>query len=145
MAFRPILMKNVDLTLGDESTGVNFKCQLRSVTLTPSAQVQKLKTMCPDGTYSDVDQSEWNLDLGYAYGVHVGTGTETVILAEFLLENHGSKVPFLFRPVAGGSGYRGTVTLLAGPIGGAQGSWSEGSVSLPLEGQPTAAAAVVTP
>ena len=141
--FQPILMKNVDLVLGDESTGTNFKCQLRSVQLTPDTQIQKLKTLCPDGTYGDVDQAEWNLELGYAYGrdVPAGSTPATVILADFLMANHGAKVPFEFRPVSGGPGYGGTVTLVAGPVGGSQGAWMEGTVTLPLDGQPTAVAA----
>ena len=39
----------------------------------------------------------------------------------------------------------GTVTIIAGPIGGSQGAWMEGSVTLPLTGQPAALAAVVGP
>lgn len=31
--FKPIMMKDIDLSLGDEATGPNFKCQMRSVTL----------------------------------------------------------------------------------------------------------------
>ena len=54
--FKPILMRDVDIILGDESTGTNFKCQARSVTLKPNASVQKLKTLCPDGTYGDGDK-----------------------------------------------------------------------------------------
>lgn len=140
--FRPVMMKDVDLTLGDEATGTNFKCQLRSVTLTPSAQMQRMKTLCPDGQYADVDAPEWNLEIGYAYGVDDGKATVTQVLADYLLEGHGTKVPFTFRPIAGGAGYTGTVTLIAGPIGGSQGAWAEGSVTLPVDGQPTEAVAL---
>ena len=141
--FKPILMRDVDIILGDESTGTNFKCQARSVTLKPNASVQKLKTLCPDGTYGDVDQAEWELEIGYAYGYDDGVGTAAEILADYLMTNHGDKVPFAFRPRSGGKGYKGTVTLVAGPVGGNQGSWMEGSVTLPLDGQPEPLAAVV--
>ena len=135
--FKPIMMKNVDLILGDESTGPNFKCQLRSVKLTPKADVQKLATLCPDGRYVDVADPEWDLELGYAYGYDDGTGTTVQVLADFLLANHATKVPFIFRPRSGQDGYSGQVTILTGPIGGTQNGWMEGTVTLPVDGQPT--------
>ncbi|MDO5534370.1 MAG: hypothetical protein Q4F65_06945 [Propionibacteriaceae bacterium] len=133
MAFKPIMMKNVDLILGDEGTGPNFKCQLRSVTLTPNSSPQRLKTLCPQGRYSDVSDPEWDLELGYAHG---STDGADQALAEYLQENHGEKQPFMFRPQVGGNGYQGTVTVLAGPVGGQIDQWMEGSVTLPVEGQP---------
>lgn len=143
--FKPIMMKDIDLSLGDEATGPNFKCQMRSVTLKPNQSIQKLKTLCPDGRYADVDDPEWDLELGYAYGYDDGQGTAAELLADFLLENQGKKVAFRFRPRAGGKGYSGVVTAMAGPVGGSQGAWMEGSVTLPVDGQPTVLAAVATP
>ncbi len=136
MSFQPLYMKNVDLTLGDEANGENFKCQLRSVQLTPDSSVTKIKTVCPTGQYSDVDEPEWDLELGYLYGKD--TEEPRKALARYLLDHHGEKVPFEFLPWAGDEteGYKGTVTIIAGAIGGEQGSFSEQSVTLPLEGQP---------
>lgn len=136
MAFKPIMMKDVDLILGDESTGPNFKCQARSVTLKPDAGVQKMKTLCPAGRYADVDDPEWELEIAYAYGYDDGNATVVQVLANFLLANHGTKTAFAFRPRSGEDGYTGEVTIVAGPVGGSQGSWMEGSVTLPLDGQP---------
>lgn len=142
MAFKPIMMKDVDLILGDPATGPNYAIQLRSVTLTPNSSVQKMKTLDPAGRFSDVDDPEWDLALGYAYGFDDAAVPVATILADFLLANHGTKTDFLFRPRNGGTGYSGEVTLLSGPIGGAQGAWSEGTVTLPVEGQPTIVPAV---
>ena len=137
MAFNARIMRDVDLILGDPATGPNFKCQLRSVTLTPNAQNQSVKTLCrTNGQFSDVDEAEWTLDLGYLYGEDNGVGPTIEILADFLMANHGLEVPYRFRPIAGGKGYAGRCKLVAGPIGGQQGSWSEGSVTLPIVGQP---------
>ena len=134
--FKPIMMKEVDLILGDPSTGPNFKCQARSVTLKPSASIQKMKTLCPTGRYADVDDPEWDLEIGYAYGYDDGQATVAQLLADFLLANHGTKIDFLFRPKTGQNGYTGEVTIVAGPIGGSQGAWMEGTVTLPVDGQP---------
>jgi hypothetical protein len=138
MAFVPLNPKNVDLILGDEITGTNFKCQLRSVTLTPDTNIERIKTLCPSGQYASVSDPEWSLELGYLYGKEDG-GDPQEALARFLLDNAGEQVPFVFRPWSGddGDGYKGTVTLVPGPIGGEEGSFSEQSVSLPVEGQPT--------
>lgn len=136
MALKPIFMKHVRLTLGDYATGDAFQCQLRSVTLTPEAPVVRTKTLCPEGQYSEVEDPEWSLDLGYL-GMQVDAGDTAEALADYLLEFKGTKVPFFFEPVNGkGSGYAGTVTLVPGGIGGEQGAFSEQSVSLPVDGQP---------
>lgn len=133
MTFTPYYAKDVDLILGDEATGTNFKCQLRSVVLTPDSNTERIKTLCPDGQYSNVDDPEWSLDLGYLNG----DDPDDEALADYLLENQGEKVPFWYAPVSGGEkGYTGICTLLPGPIGGEQGSFSEQSVSLPVDGQP---------
>lgn len=140
--FKPLFMRDVDLILGDEASGPNFKCQLKSVQLTPDTDIAEAETLCPDGQFSDVNAAKWTLELGYYHGT-ADEGEE--VLADFLLENHGEKVPFAFRPVAGGAGYGGTVTLVAGGIGGEVKNHSEQSVELPVQGQPVKLSAVVTP
>lgn len=138
MAFSPIFMKDVDLILGDEAAGPNFKCELKSVTLTPDTNIVRDKALCPSGQYAEVEDPEWNLELGYLVGTH---DDEAEALGDFLMDNKGDKVGFIFRPKAGGAGYSGTVTLVAGAVGGEQGSFSNQSVSLPLDGQPARIAA----
>lgn len=135
MAFTPIFMKNSKLVLGDYATGTAYECQLRSITLTPEANVARTKTLCPQGQYSEVEDPEWTLELGYLGGNVTGGSAEA--LADYLLEHHGDKIAFHFEPAKGqGSGYSGQVTIVAGGIGGEQGNFSEQSVSLPLDGQP---------
>ena len=136
MAFKPIMMKDAYLRLGDESTGPVVDVQCTAITLKPSADVQRLKTLSPEGRFSDADDPEWELEVGYSYGENVTGGVSDTVLADYLLANHGTKLDFLFRPRNGGVGYTGTVTAVAGPVGGKQGAWMEGSVTLPVEGQP---------
>lgn len=132
--FQPLYMKNINLILGDEATGTDFRCQLRSAVLTPDVNIVRIKTLCPDGQYANVDDPEWNLDLGYLYGRDATTPQRA--LGEYLRANAGTKAEFYFAPVAGEDGYSGTVTIVPGALGGEQGSFSEQSVSLPLDGQP---------
>lgn len=140
MAFMPIMMKDAYLRLGDESTGPVVDVQTTSITLKPSAGVQRLKTLSPEGRFSDADDPEWELEVAYSHGENVAGGTTDTVLADYLLANHGQKLDFLFRPRNGGKGYAGVLTAIAGPIGGKQGAWMEGSVTLPVEGQPVAVA-----
>lgn len=135
MAFQPLFMKNVDLILGDVTTGTNFKCQMRSIVLTPNVDQQRIKTACPTGQYSNVDDPEWSLDLGYLYGKDATTAEAA--LGEYLRANVGEKVDFLVRfDATTTDGYSGVITVIPGPIGGSYGQFSEQSVSLPLDGQP---------
>lgn len=141
MAFQPIYMKDVNLILGDVATGTDYKIELRSVTLTPDSNVTRIKTLDPAGQFSNVDAPEWSLDLGYLGGTY-DTADAKTSLQDYLLANAGNKIPFAFAPKAGGAGYQGTVTAVPGPIGGDQGSFSEQSVSLPIDGQPATWAGV---
>ena len=137
--FKPVFIKDLDLILGDEATGPNFKCQVKSVKLTPSTNIQKVKTACPTGQYAEVEDPEWELEIGYLYGEDTASAGS---LADYLMQNLGEKSQFLFRPKSGGRGYKGTVTLVPGGIGGDTGSFSEDSVKLPLDGQPVLVPAV---
>lgn len=136
MAFRPIYMKDVNLILGDEATGADVKCQVRSVTLTPEANTTRIKTLCPDGTYSNVDQAEWTLEIGYLVGVDDANPDD--VLTTYLLANEGEKVDFFFAPESGGPGWSGIVTITPGAVGGEQGNFSEQTVQLPVDGRPEA-------
>lgn len=137
MAFQPIVIKNADLVLGDEASGTDYAIELNSIALTPDVSPERIKTAKPEGRFSSVDDPEWNLDLGYVYGKN----DEGVSLADYLMDHVGEVISFTFRPVSGGDGYTGDVTLLPGAIGGDQGSFSTQSVSLPVEGQPEKLAA----
>lgn len=134
--FKPYMMKDVNLVLGDEADGKEFKCQVRGVTLTPSVSVQRIKTACPTGQFADVDDPEWTAELKYLYGLDDGAGAPATILADFLLAHMGEDMPITFRPIAGGRGYQANVKIVPGIIGGDYGSFSEQSVSLPIMGQP---------
>lgn len=133
----PIYLRDVDLILGDTAAANNFKCQLRSVLLEPDANITRIKTLCTAyGQYASVDDPEWTLTLGYLYGAATADAGQAD-LTDYLFDNYGEQVPFTFRPASGGRGYTGTVTLVPGAIGGEHGNFSEQSVSLPVEGQPT--------
>lgn len=134
--FQPIVLKNVDLVIGDASESTNFKCQVKSVKLTPDTNVIKEKTACPSGTYAETETPEWNLEVGHL------TGRDSVnaasALTEYLRIHAGEKTSFAFRPWSGDhlGGYKGRITLMAAEIGGQVGGMNTATVQFPLDGQP---------
>lgn len=136
MAFKPITLKNMDLVLGDASESTQFKCQIKSAKLIPEVSIIKEKTACPKGIYSEVDNPDWNLELGHLTGVDVDQAEAA--LTEFLRVHHGQKMSFAMRPFSGDykGGFKGKVTLVATEIGGAVGGMNTATVQLPLDGQP---------
>lgn len=142
--FKPYFMKDIDLIIGDEAseTTPNFKCQVRSCKLTPDVSVQRIETACPTGQYADMGNPTWTAELGYLYGADDGSGTVAEVLADYLLAHAGETQIITFRPHAGGKGYQASIKIVPGPIGGDYGSFSEQTVSLPIEGQPIPIVAV---
>lgn len=139
---RRIFMKHSDLILGDEATGDNFKCQLKSIALTPETNIVKSKSLCPDGQRAEQESPEWTLELGY-FVEESEADDLAEALADYLFDHQGEKVGFVFRPISGGKGWSGTVTLQAGGVGGEVGAFAEQSVQLPLDGQPVRVPAVI--
>lgn len=141
MPFSPYVMRSVNLVFSDTQAGgtgtdFDFQCQVTSVTLTPDVSVERIQTLCPDGQFSDVSNPEWTISIGYLNGDVASGDTPPEAIADYLLEHFGEKKWVTFRPKAGGKGYQVQVTIIPGSIGGDQGSWSEGSVDLPVDGQP---------
>ena len=136
MAFQPIVLKNMDLVFGDASESTQFKCQVKTAKLIPDVNVIKEKTACPTGQYAEVEDPEWNLEVGHLTGRDPEDAEKA--LTEYLRLNSGTKVAFAFRPWSGDhkGGYKGIVTLMATEIGGATGGMNTATVQLPLDGQP---------
>lgn len=136
MAFQPIMLKNMDLVLGDASESHQFKCQIKTAKLVPDVNIVKEKTACPTGVYAEVETPEWNLEVGHLTGRDVEDALNA--LSEFLRVHSGEKMPFALRPWSGDhqGGYKGHVTLVATELGGQVGSMNTATVQLPLDGQP---------
>jgi len=136
MAFQPIVLKNMDLVFGDATESAQFKCQVKSAKLIPDVNIIKEKTACPNGTYSEVETPEWNLEIGHLSGRDVVDAEAA--LSEYLRVNSGTKTSFALRPYSGDflGGYKGRVSLVAAEIGGSVGGMNTTTVQLPLDGQP---------
>ncbi|WIA98030.1 hypothetical protein [Curtobacterium sp. MCBA15_004] len=128
---QPILMNAAVLLLGTD----NYELTVSSAELAPTTPMQQFKGV-GGSVVPIVGTPSWLLNLAYAQDFATAKS-----LATYLLQNAGKVVPFTLRPVSGGPGYSGNVMCLPGSIGGAVDAIASSSVSLPVSGQPTAAAA----
>jgi hypothetical protein len=136
MNFRPTAV-DAYLVLG--TANESFECELRSLALTPSPDW--INTLCPAGSWPDVD---WTLDLAYLAGNNTAdpeTGEVAQSLDDYLFEHYGEQQNFVAWPYGQSQrGYTGLCSLAPGPIGGTQSEWPDLGVNLPVYGQPSSVA-----
>jgi hypothetical protein len=125
----PRVLKDMLLQLGAD----NFELQVAEATWAPTANSQSWRAIGGNKTYSDVDAAVWALTIRLAQD-HETAGS----LNDYLYDNEGTKQTAILKPVSGsGSSYQGIVTITPAGIGGAAGTWAEGTVALPTDGKPT--------
>jgi hypothetical protein len=120
-----------DITITIDS--VDYACAVVSCVLTPAVQTVEWTTSCPDGNGSDTGATKWTLDLD------VATSSNPLELARILMDNDGAVVTFSFVPDGVNNPTEtvgGSVRCAPVPFGGTAGSVAQGSVSLPVIGQP---------
>lgn len=135
--YKPLLLKDVVLSLdadaGGVGTPVDFAVELTQVEFTPSASQQTLRTLSPDGVYTETSQATWTCTLGY-----VQDWDATTSLSRFLFDNEGKEVPVIFEPRSGtGTRWSATLVITPGAIGGQVDAWAQTSVTLGVKGRPT--------
>lgn len=134
---KPYVLRDCTLNIKDGATDVgDFELHVSKVEIVPTTSVQVFKGLSPAAVYQDVAAPEWVANTDYAQD------WETVnSWSQYLMANVGKKVTMKFTPKKG-TGMKAvtvTVTLLPGTIGGTVGAFATGSVSLPVDGQPTLA------
>lgn len=126
------VIKNASVKVGPDVPGlVQYANQLDTATLTPEQSTQTKKTLVPDGTLQDVDNSTWSLTLA-----GIQDYVEDQGIARFLFENEGEQFAFEVEPKAGGVKMTGIAVAKAPPFGGETGNWAEFSLELPVVGKP---------
>lgn len=128
---QPVLMSASTLLIGTD----NYELAVNSAQLVPTTPMQQYKGI-GGGVINLTGVPSWVLNLEYAQDLATAKS-----LSQILLANVGKTLAFTIRPVSGGTGYSGTVVAVPGPVGGAVDAVLTGSVSLPVNGQPVAAAA----
>lgn len=138
MAYSPLFMRDVSLTLGTGSTEYNCQVAAAAVEVTPGDEVT-YTTLCSDGTFSEVGRSTYALALRLGQDWANAQG-----LARWLWDNEGTTAAF--RLQAHGSGtasstdapaMTGTVRIVAPSYGGEVDNYAEAEVTLPCVAKPT--------
>jgi hypothetical protein len=131
---QPIYLKDVLLTVASDE----YSKHVSSVALTPSTSSATWKGLAPDAVYSNIGTATWVADLTFAQDWNTADS-----LSAYLFENEGEEVTLTFEPINGVSGtWTATVIIAPGAVGGAVDSFAEATVSLPIQGRPSYAAAV---
>ena len=109
----------------------NYEAAVSKVVLTPTVTVSKFKGV-NGATTRTASLPEWVLSMDFPQDFATATS-----LSNFLLTGTGTVVVADLTPVAGGPGYRASVLLVPGEIGGTVDNTSTASVTLEVIGQPT--------
>lgn len=126
------VIKNASVKVGPDVPGlVQYANQLDTAMLTPEQATQTKKTLVPDGTLQDVDNSVWSLTLAGIQDYVAGQG-----IARFFFDHEGEEFAFEVEPKAGGVKMSGIAVAKAPPFGGETGNWAEFSLELPVVGKP---------
>ncbi len=129
-AIAPVIydMGNASLKIGANT----YELSVSSAKLTPSVNIIKFKGISPLGIYRQAGTPEWTLELQYAQDFATATS-----LSNYLLTNAGQTVVADLYPVVGGPGYRCSVVVVPGELGGQVGNAQTATVTLEVVGQPT--------
>lgn len=123
----PIVLKDATLKVGAD----NYEAHVSSVEFVPSSSTVNWKGLTPESVFSFGTNSTWVCNLAFAQD----WDTEGSLSA-YLFDNEGESVICDFYPDAGGQGFRATLIITPGSIGGAVDSVAVSTVSLGVQGKP---------
>ena len=127
VAVAPIVLSDVTLKIAAS----NYEAHVSSVELTPSPVSASFKGMTPTAVFNLAGASTWQAALTFAQD-----WATTNSLSAYLFDNEGTNVVMDFYPKSGGTGFRCTVSLVSGSIGGSVDSVAVSTVTLPVSGKP---------
>lgn len=113
--------------------GTAYANQVTKARLVPDTPIQQLRTLVPDGTVTDVDSTQWSLELS---GIQ---DWETGGFAAYCNTNNGALVTAIIAPKVGSGKRQATVSVRIVPVdfGGDQGAFATFDATFPVNGTPT--------
>ncbi|KQQ22876.1 hypothetical protein ASF48_06990 [Rathayibacter sp. Leaf299] len=133
IAATPFVLRNLVLRVAAD----NFEKSVSGVTFTPATSSVTWQGGTPDASYTMPGTTTWSVTIDYAQDWAAATS-----LSRLLFDNDGVVKNIQFIPINGGPGFKADVILVPGPIGGAVGAAAAASVTLGVQGKPTAITAV---
>lgn len=122
----PVVFNAATLKIGTH----NFELSVSAFRLEPTYPETKFKGI-GGNTISGLGTAEWQATLDYPQD-----WASANALSKFLFDNQGTTQVADITPKTGGPGFRLSLVLKAGPIGGTVDELLTGSVTLPVTGQP---------
>lgn len=127
------VMRDINLVLGDETTGPDFKCEVSKIEVNGETKTVTAEAACPRGNYSGVGNTTWEIKVTYI-NLLEDDPTSADNMFDFLRKHVGEKMLLTWRPVAGGKGYSATVTVPAGSFSGEVNKSTDASVTFGVDG-----------
>lgn len=137
IAVKPILLRDVvmDVKLVGAGTADSYQNHVSRVQITPSSTTVRWRGLAPAAKYAAQTAPDWSVELAYAQDWETANS-----LSAYLLANDGKEAEITFRPRGGVTpGWKVTVLLTAGPIGGDVDTVASGTVTMGVNGVPVAA------
>lgn len=133
IAVKPIVLR--DCTLGIAAD--NYEKHVSGVSIDPSSSTVTWNGLTPDAAFTFPTATTWGVKLDYAQDWETADS-----LSMYLYEHEGEQVDMTFTPKAGGLGWKVTVFIAPGSIGGQVNTVATASVTLGAVGRPTPVPAV---
>lgn len=133
---KPFRLSNAKLNIKSGTTDVgDFEKHVSTAQANPTTPTTEWRGL-GGNVHTFAGAAGWALQLDYAQD-----WSQTNSLSRYLLENAGKLVTVTLTPAGGtisatNPGFRMTVMLVPGPIGGAVDQAAVGSVTLPVDGAP---------
>lgn len=124
---KPIVMRDCVLKIAAD----NYEKHVSGVSFDPSTGTVTWNGLTPDASFTFPTASTWGAKLDYAQDWETPDS-----LSIYLYEHEGEQVDMTFEPKAGGLGWKVTVFIAPGSIGGQVNSVATASVSLGVLGKP---------
>ena len=131
MPFSPLYMTESVLKIGD-GTGTDFAAEISGARLTPTSSSATWKGLKPGSSFTKAGLATWALAVNLGQDHELSTS-----LSSYLYDHEGEEVPFTLEPIAGGTGFDGTIIVQAAEIGGDVDTFGTASVTMPCTGKPT--------
>ena len=123
----PIVLKDCTLKIGAD----NYETNVSSVEFVPTASSVTWKGLTPTAQFTSVGGATWVANLAYAQDWDTPNS-----LSQYLYDNEGASIVADFAPRNGGPGFRATLVITPGSIGGAVDTVAVATASLGVQGKP---------
>jgi hypothetical protein len=138
MALQSLYFENIvfevtgpEVTPGTPGPTIDVSCSGRGAVLTPDTPIEDRNKLCGKG--KAVGETSWTLDVDYDQDWNEG---DAASLSFFLINNNGKQGTATITWPAADTSAEVDILITPGPYGGAAGEVAEGTVSLPVLGQP---------